>query len=559
MRCLTSLLIAAVVSAVPAVPAGAALVLEPVLTAGLTSPIYATHARDGSGRLFVVERGGLVKVFPPGGTTPATFLDITDRVLAGGEQGLLGLAFHPAFATNRRFFVHYTRDPDGATVIAEFQASAVDPDFADPAGETVLLTVPQPFANHNGGMLEFGPDGFLYIALGDGGSANDPGDRAQDAAELLGKILRLDIDTPSGSLPYSAPAGNPYAGSTPGRDEIYALGLRNPWRFSFDRLTGDLYAGDVGQGSREEVDLIVAGGNYGWRVFEGTQCTSNQDGSVCLSPPFVHVPPIAEYTHANGRCSITGGYVYRGLQDTLPAGTYVFADFCTGEIFSLLGGVVTLLLDTTQNIASFGEDEDGELFVVGLGGTVHRLAGGVSSCSYAITPTERSFTAGSGKSSVTVTTEAGCSWTATDNASWISITSGAAGTGNGTVTYTVTTNTSTTTRTGAVTVAGQTHTVTQAGATPTCRYSLSVSPRRFGAEGGPGTVSVSVGAGCAWTATSTVPWITITAGASGTGTGAVQFVVAANSGGSRSGQITIGGRSVDVKQRGAGSSSGSRR
>ncbi|HXV85950.1 MAG TPA: BACON domain-containing protein, partial [Gemmatimonadales bacterium] len=304
---------------------------------------------------------------------------------------------------------------------------------------------------------------------------------------------------------------------------------------------------------------IVAGGNYGWRVFEGTQCTGNGDPDDCQSPPFVHVPPIAEYAHADGRCSITGGYVYRGSQGTLPAGTYVFADFCTGEIFTLLGGIVTLLLDTSQNIASFGEDQDGELYVVGLGGTIHRLASGASDCAYAITPAERAFTAGSGTGSVTVTAGAGCQWTATDSMSWISINSGATGTGNGTVTYAVTTNTSTAPRTGTLTVAGQTHTVTQAAATPNCHYSLSASSRRFPAAGGTGTVTVSVSSGCPWTAVSTVTWITIATGASGNGTGTVHFAVGANGGGSRSGKIAIAGKSTDIRQRGASASKGSRR
>jgi hypothetical protein len=545
----TALLVVALISASAVIPSEATVALQPVVTTGLSAPLYVTHSRDGSGRLFIVERGGVIKVLHPGSPTPTVFLDITTRVLAGGEQGLLGLAFHPEFATNRRFFVDYTRRPDGATVIAEYQANAVNPNVADP-GETAILTVGQPFANHNGGMIEFGPDGLLYIALGDGGSANDPGDRAQDLDALLGKILRIDVDTPSGSLPYSAPATNPYFGSTPGRDEIYALGLRNPWRFSFDRLTGDLYAGDVGQGAREEVDLIVAGGNYGWRVFEGTTCTGNQDASVCQAPPFEHVPPIAEYAHDGGRCSITGGYVYRGIEGTLPAGTYVFADFCTGEIFSLSGGVVTLLLDTSHSIAAFGEDEDGELYVVGLGGTVHRLADtSPPSCAYVVTPAERSFPAGSTSASVTVTAGEGCPWTASESANWITIRSGETGTGSGTVSYRVAENGTTAPRTAALTVAGQSHTVTQAGVAPTCRYSVSATPRRFPAAGGTGTVAVTVSPGCLWTAVSKATWIIITDSASGSGSGTIHFSVTANTGGSRSGKITIGGKSVDIRQR----------
>jgi glucose/arabinose dehydrogenase len=351
----------------------ASIQLEPVLT-GLSSPLYVTHARDGTNRLFVVEQPGRIKVLQPQASTPTVFLDIASRVLSGGERGLLGLAFHPDYAVNRRFFVNYTRQVDGATVIAEYHASPADPDVANDA-ETVLLVIPQPFANHNGGMVEFGPDGFLYIGMGDGGSGNDPGNRAQNINELLGKILRINVDSPSPPALYSSPPDNPFFGSTLGRDEIYAVGLRNPFRFSFDRGTGELIAGDVGQDAREEIDIVTRGGNYGWRVFEGTLCTG-LDPASCSSAGFIG--PIAEYDHTGGRCSITGGYVYRGTRGTLPEGTYVYGDFCSGEILQLLpvtsNGTQTLLLDTALSIASFGEDEAGEIYVVGLEGTVFRLA-----------------------------------------------------------------------------------------------------------------------------------------------------------------------------------------
>jgi len=357
-------------------PALGAIQLQPILT-GLSSPLYVTHAGDGTNRLFIVEQGGRILVLQPGATMATVFLDITAKVLSppsgGGEQGLLGLAFHPQYAMNRRFFVNYTRRPDGATVIAEYQASAADSNVADPT-ERQLLVISQPFANHNGGMIEFGPDGFLYIGMGDGGSGNDPGNRAQDINDLLGKMLRIDIDAPG--VPYSSPPSNPFFGATPGRDEIFATGLRNPFRFSFDRGTGQLYAGDVGQGAREEIDIITLGGNYGWRVFEGTLCTNNDPG---LCNPANFVPPIAEYDHSGGRCSIIGGYVYRGSRSTLPMGTYIFGDFCTGEIFQLFpatnGGTQSVLLDTTMNISSYGQDEAGEIFVVDLGGGVFRLTG----------------------------------------------------------------------------------------------------------------------------------------------------------------------------------------
>jgi glucose/arabinose dehydrogenase len=347
----------------------AAVQLEPVLT-GLNQPLYVTNARDGSNRLFIIEQPGRIKVLQPNATEPTVFLDITSRVSCCGERGLLGLAFHPQFESNRRFFVDYTRQGDGATVIAEYRASAANPDLADPT-ETVLLTIAQPFANHNGGMIEFGPDGFLYIGMGDGGSANDPGNRSQNIQELLGKILRIDVDQPGAGAPYSSPPDNPFFGATPGRDEIYALGTRNPWRFSFDRLTGQLWVGDVGQGAREEIDIVTLGGNYGWRVFEGTRCTNN-DPPLCNNPGN-YIPPIAEYTHGGGRCSITGGYVYRGLKGTFPNGAYIFGDYCSGEIFMLNEGVQSILLDTSLSISSLGEDEAGEVYVVGLGGTVQRL------------------------------------------------------------------------------------------------------------------------------------------------------------------------------------------
>jgi glucose/arabinose dehydrogenase len=360
-------LVAVLLVAAPVAAQTPQIALQPVLT-GLAEPLFVTHAGDGTNRLFVVERGGRVLSLASGALSPSLFIDIGGKVLSGGERGLLGLAFHPQFAANARFFVNYTRAGDGATIVAEYRASG------DPATtattEKVLLTIAQPYANHNGGMLAFGPDGYLYIGTGDGGSGNDPGNRAQNIDELLGKILRIDVDHPSGALPYSAPAGNPFVGATPGRDEIYAVGMRNPWRFSFDRASGALYVADVGQSVYEEIDIVTAGGNYGWRVYEGTNCT-NLDPAACL--PANYVPPIAQYDHSAGRCSITGGYAYRGTRATLPQGTYVFGDYCTGEVMYLAGGVPRVLLDTSLNVSSFGEDQAGELYVVGLGGTVHRI------------------------------------------------------------------------------------------------------------------------------------------------------------------------------------------
>jgi hypothetical protein len=306
---------------------------------GFTEPVLLTSAKDQSDRKFIVEQVGRIRVMQPGATTSTLFLDVTSKVLFGDERGLLGLTFHPQFATNGRYYVNYTQKPDGATVVAEYR-NGIE--------QRVLFTVPQPYENHNGGMVEFGPDGLLYIGMGDGGSANDPQNRAQNPNELLGKILRINVDIP---------------GSRP---EIFASGMRNPWRFSFDRLTGQMIAGDVGQSAREEIDVIVQGGNYGWRIWEGTRCTGLGPGP-CTQAGFI--PPIAEYenTGGNGRCSIIGGYVYRGVQASLPYGAYVYGDWCSGEIFMLKDGVQTVLLDTGINITSFGEDEAGEIYVVGSG------------------------------------------------------------------------------------------------------------------------------------------------------------------------------------------------
>ena len=349
--------------------------LSPVVT-GLSSTVFVTNAHDGSNRLFIVEKGGVIRVLQPGSSTPTTFLNITPSVLStANERGLLGLVFHPQYSTNGRFFVNYTRQTDGALQVAEYHVSASNPNVADTA-ETIILTTPHPTNdNHNGGMIEFGPDGFLYIGLGDGGSANDPPNNGQNINALLGKILRIDIDNPAGGLNYSSPASNPFFGPTAGRDEIYSYGHRNPWRYSFDRGNGQLILGDVGQGAREEIDIVTLGGNYGWRVMEGSICNPNLNGGAC-TPPTGSILPVSEYSHASGRCSITGGYVYRGVKSSLPTGAYVFADFCTGEIFMRQPGLntSTVLLDTALGISSFGEDESGEIYVVGLGGTIDRIA-----------------------------------------------------------------------------------------------------------------------------------------------------------------------------------------
>ena len=365
------------------------------IVSGLSNPVFVGNAGDGSNRLFIVEQRGIIKVLQPGATSPTVFLDIHTLVkfVTGGEQGLLGLAFHPMYATNRRFFVYYSQDPDGTEVIAEYHTSAADPNVADPA-ETRLLTIPHPTnTNHNGGMLAFSPlDKFLYIGVGDGGAGNDPPNNAQNIDILLGKILRIDVDRTAGDKLYVSPDGNPFLG-TAGSDEIFAYGFRNPWRFSFDRETFVQWVADVGQGAREEVDTpIVAGGNYGWRVYEGFNCTGN-DPSLCN--PANYLFPIFDYDH-NGRCSITGGYVYRGQQGALPAGSYVYGDYCSGEILTRDGSAENILLDTTMNISSFGEDEQGELYVVNLGGTISRIDPIGGQCTFSINPTSASYTTAGG-------------------------------------------------------------------------------------------------------------------------------------------------------------------
>ena len=434
----------------------AAVHLVPVV-GGLASPVFAGNAGDGSGRLFIVEQGGVIRVLQSGAATASVFLDIRSKVIAGGERGLLGLAFHPQYASNGRFFVYYTRSGDGTIVVAEY-GTLSDRNVAS-AIETTLLAIPHPInANHNGGMLAFGRDGYLYIGVGDGGSANDPPDNAQNLESLLGKILRIDVDRTASGLRYALPPDNPFV-NTPGRDEIYAYGLRNPWRFTFDRVTDVLWVADVGQNAREEVNMpVVRGGNYGWRVYEGSSCTGN-DPSLCS--PANYRFPVLEYAHDEGRCSITGGSVYRGNRQSLPGGTYVFADFCSGEIFAWDGAAQTVLLDTPGNISSFGEDEHGEIYIVDLGGTVSRLAA-ATSCTYAIAPARETFAMAGGAGSIAVAAGDSCAWTAATGDAWITLGGAAEGTGSGTVTYAIAPYTGKPkVRTGTIVVAGNTFTITQ--------------------------------------------------------------------------------------------------
>lgn len=353
---------------------------QPFLT-GLSAPLFLTHAADGSGRLFVVQQRGLIKVVQPVSREVSNFIDLSGKVSqTGSERGLLGLAFHPDFVSNGYFFVNYTRSSDGATVIERYHAINNN-SIGDVTSGRVVITIPQDFSNHNGGMIEFGPDGYLYIGMGDGGSANDPNNRAQNIDSLLGKMLRIDVDVSGNDAnpPYTNPPDNPYVG-VDGADEVYAIGLRNPFRWSFDRGgTHQLWAGDVGQNVIEEVDIVQLGKNYGWRVYEGNNCTNN-DPSLCIASNFE--APILTYNHAAGRCAITGGYVYRGGLRAMPDGAYIYGDYCTGEYWLWNGISSTLVENTPRNISSFGEDQNGELYIVGLGGTVDKIVSSKASSDF---------------------------------------------------------------------------------------------------------------------------------------------------------------------------------
>jgi glucose/arabinose dehydrogenase len=364
-------LLAALVALVQAQIAAPSVRLESAWT-GLRQPTDVVAARDGSDRLFVTEKAGRIRVIDGSGVLPTPFLDISSLVGSGGsEQGLLGLAFSPHYAQNRRFFVNYT-DVHGDSVVARYQVSD-DPNAADPASATQILFVGQPAANHNGGNLVFGPDGYLYIGFGDGGGGGDTYGNSQRSDVLLAKMLRLDVD---GGDPYAIPPDNPFV-NTPGmRPEIWAWGLRNPWRYSFDRETGDLYIADVGQNANEEIDFQPAGQggqNYGWNVMEGFHCFRGQN---CEQSGFTL--PIAEYDHGQG-CSVTGGYIYRGSQQPALTGQYLYADYCSGRYWAAWrtddGAWHTQVVANTQtHPSSFGEDESGEVFVSDLSsGTIYRV------------------------------------------------------------------------------------------------------------------------------------------------------------------------------------------
>ena len=346
------------------------LLLKPVFTQlTFEQPVFLTHAGDGTNRIFIVEKKGIIKVLQnnPDAAEAKIFLDIESRVNSSkSESGLLGLAFHPNFTENGLFYVYYNYG-NLYSRIAEFRVTS-NPDSADENSERSLLVLQQPYSNHNGGMVSFGPDGYLYIGLGDGGSGGDPDGNGQNPKTLLGTILRIDVNASSGNFNYGIPPDNPFAGNQDGlREEIWAYGLRNPWRFSFDNLTGLLYAADVGQNKYEEVDIIVKGGNYGWKIMEGFHCFSPSSG--CDTTGLIM--PIHEYDHNEGY-SITGGYVYRGSNPGLSdlQGAYIYGDYVTKKIWALRynGTAVmdnVLLLTCPSSISSFGEDENKEIYVIG--------------------------------------------------------------------------------------------------------------------------------------------------------------------------------------------------
>jgi glucose/arabinose dehydrogenase len=343
------------------------------IAGGLRKPVHLTHAGDGSRRLFVVEQQGTIRIIKNNALDPTPFLDIHDRVSSGGEKGLLSVAFHPKYKNNGLFYVNYTARQNGLqTIIAEFKRTSDN--RANPASQRILLKVRQPWGNHNGGQLAFGPDGYLYVGMGDGGAANDPHDNGQRLKTLLGAMLRIDVNKQSSSRSYGIPSDNPFVGQANARDEIWAYGLRNPWRFSFDAANGVLYLADVGQNRFEEIDIIEKGHNYGWNIMEGNICTPDVnrqcDRSGLTSPIFVYPQPEG--------FSITGGFVYRGTKIPALCGTYIYGDYVTKKIWGLRydGKKVTnqrQLEKSRYSISSFGQDEVLELYVVDHGGQILKI------------------------------------------------------------------------------------------------------------------------------------------------------------------------------------------
>ena len=379
LRACTALLVFA--CAVPAAFSQKVSLVKAFPRLTFNSPVFLTHAGDGTNRIFVIQQDGNIFVFPNDSSAASdkTFLRITPKLSdISGEQGLLGLAFHPQYAANGYFYVNYTAPNPLRTVVARYHVPSGTPDRADSSSEFKIIEINQPFTNHNGGMLAFGPDGYLYMGMGDGGSANDPDTNGQHMTTLLGKMLRIDVNDTTASVHYRIPPDNPFAGNSSGwKEEIWARGMRNPWRWSFDPPTGVLWVGDVGQDTREEVDIITKGGNYGWNIMEGTICRPPTTG--CDTAGLIL--PIKDYTHALG-IAVTGGYVYRGSRVPFLTGAYVYGDYGSGRIWMLryANGSLTadsLLLQAPFAISSFGTDQQNELYVVSYatGASIYRFAG----------------------------------------------------------------------------------------------------------------------------------------------------------------------------------------
>jgi glucose/arabinose dehydrogenase len=441
--------------------------LRPVQVAsGLAATTDIQAAGDGSGRLFLVEQRGAIRILRAGALLPQFFLDIRSKVSTGGERGLLGLAFPPGFAQSQRFYVNYT-DTRGDTVIAQYRLST-NPDQADPATEIVLLRVPQPFSNHNGGQLQFGPDGYLYIGMGDGGSGGDPQGNGQNLDTLLGKMLRVDVESTPGTL--RIPPDNPFLAETSARPEIWARGLRNPWRFSFDRAAADLWIADVGQNIYEEINVQPAasrgGENYGWKIMEGRHC---YDSSTCSTQGLT--PPVIEYSHSLG-CSVTGGYVYRGARFPGLWGNYLYGDYCSGVIWAARWNGAEyenrVFLESGFQLTTFGQDEAGEIYVNDtLTGRIYRLeptpGSPLEQCSYSLNADGHSFPATAATASLEITTAANCAWDASSTAPWLTLDSLRAGAGNSTLQFTIAAN-SGPARSTTLRIAGLSYAMTQAAA-----------------------------------------------------------------------------------------------
>lgn len=343
--------------------------INPFPNLSFSQPLGLQVPDDETNRLFIVEKGGRIVVFENDAATTTTtnFLNLSN-ISTTSEQGLLGLAFHPNYSSNGYFYVYYT-PTTSLSVISRFSVST-DANIADVGSEEVLLEIPQPLTNHNGGQISFGSDGLLYIAVGDGGGGGDPDNNAQNRNNLLGNILRIDVDNSENGLNYAIPTSNPFTNEAQVRGEIYAYGLRNPWRMSFDVQNGSLWTGDVGQGEREEINVITSGGNYGWKIFEGTSCFSGDCEVTGLTAP------VFEYGHDNGDRSITGGFVYRGAALPSLSGKYIYGDFVSGRIWALntADNTTELVFESRLSIASFGTDNDNELYVCAFDGTIYKLA-----------------------------------------------------------------------------------------------------------------------------------------------------------------------------------------